>query len=349
MRWLRWPSWAARVADLPAMSGLAIARPGQTAEFFGDIGRGEVFRVASISKIVTAGVCLSSGIDPHDDMSDHLGWPLRHPDHPTKAITAGMVAAHHAGLSDRAGLHPDPHRDLQRMCASPAPWTWEPGQCLSYCNFGYVLLAAAAEGATGRRFGDLAQDWLAQRRIGGGFNFWGLDPDARAMARPCLRPDPGGRFSPQIDESVAGTGFVDPLGSGNSAPDPGSAPWLWSPQGGLRTDLKAALRLAQEIPNLDPAPIWRRGQGKIDGPASVYQSWGFGLQILDEPRVWPRRLIGHFGDAYGFRGGVWHDPKTGVSFAYFLNGIAEARGPEADDFSPSERALFQEAERKLRL
>lgn len=278
-------------------------------------------------------------------MARALGWPLAHPDHPDIPVTAGMVAAHCAGLSDAGGYLLPPDGDLKAWCARRDAWGFAPGTTLSYANLGSHLLALAAERATGRSFGELARDWLAARGIPGGFNWWGVPPRDRARAVPGMRPGaaiPGMRpmGAVQIDGDVPPSGFTGPMGEAMAPPAPCAAPWLWSPQGGLRTSLAGCLRLAECLPGLDATPIWRRGQGAVDGPVSVYQSWGFHLQLLDGAPHWPYPLIGHFADAHGIRGGIWHEPARGIAFAYLLNGVAERTGPEADGFSPDECAVL---------
>jgi hypothetical protein len=46
----------------------------------------------------------------------------------------------------------------------------------------------------------------------------------------------------------------------------------------------------------------------------------------DDPVGDGRRRIGHAGDAYGLKSGLWIDPKRGRGIAYFATGIAE-EGP----------------------
>ena len=295
-------------------------------------------RVASVSKVVTAGVANAAGIGPLTDMSDALGFPLRHPDHPGDVILAGEVAAHHAGLSDAGGYVPPEGATLQQWMSRRESWGERPNSRFSYANLGYVLLAAAAERASGRRFGDLARDWLRQRGIAGGFNWWGVED--RTAILPAVRPDGDGGWTDQVDGEVAPLGLVGPGGEVVRPPKPGEAPWLWSPQGGLRTSLMGCLGLARQVSTFDRMPLWSPILGPHDGPDDVYQSWGFGLQLLTDPPEYPVALAGHFGDAYGVRAGVWWDAKAKLAFAYILNGVAERHGPDADSFTEDERAIF---------
>ena len=53
-----------------------------------------------------------------------------------------------------------------------------------------------------------------------------------------------------------------------------------------------------------------------------------------------RSLVGHAGDAYGLRSGLWIDRKRGVGIAYFVTGVPEDP-PEKSVFSPAETAAFR--------
>lgn len=321
-----------------AFAGIALWRDGGDPEVLASVDPHLKMRVASVSKVVTAGVALAAGVGPMSELSEVFGWEFRHPRHPKDPILAGEVAAHHAGLSDAGGYVPSEGATLKDWLARDESWGERPNSRFSYCNLGYVVLAAAAEKRAGQRFGDLARDWLRQRGISGGFNWWGIDD--RTSALPAMRPDGSGGWLPQIDTDIAPIGLAGPAGEVVKPPLPGTAPWLWSPAGGLRTSLLGCLGIARQVATFDRMPLWSPVLGPHDGPDDVYQSWGFGIQLLTRPPDYPRPLAGHFGDAYGIRSGAWWDAKKKTAFAYILNGVPEREGPEADSFSDDERAIF---------
>lgn len=268
------------------------------------------FRAASVSKIITGRVFRAAGGVPEAAAADLLGWPLRHP-RSDVVVTAGMVAAHCSGLSDAGGyLHGGPVRDW------PMVWGAAPGEAFDYCNLGYVLLAEMAERMTGEPFGELAARELARIGVVGGFNWWGV-PEVPVL--PTYRRD-GGRLVAQVDAPrVAGSGF--------------------SPQGGLRVSLRGMLGIARSLSEGDGPVIW-------DGPVpddGVWGGYGLGVQFLDRPAFWPRPVMGHFGNAYGFAGGVWKDRETGVAFAVALNGLEV--GDDGDALRAEEMALYGEVAR----
>lgn len=294
------------------------AAPGLAAEGF--------FRAASISKIITGRVFRAAagaqGLHPpyNAAASDLLGWDLRHPRWPDVTVTAGMIAAHCSGLSDAGGYVLPPGVALRDW---PLVWGAAPGTAFDYCNLGYLLLAAMAERLAGERFDLLAARELARIDVAGGFNWHGVPPDVPVL--PTFRRD-GGRLVAQIDATRV-------------APDPagwvaGEAPGLFSPQGGLRVNLRGALGIARSLTEADGPVIW---DGPTDDPG-VFQSYGSGVQFLDRPAFWPRPVMGHFANAHGFVGGVWKDRETGLAFAIALNGLP--LGDEDDRLREEELALY---------
>jgi CubicO group peptidase (beta-lactamase class C family) len=339
-----------------AMAGVGLARPDAPPAFHIATAPGisadehSLFRAASISKVVTGRVATivagKAGLTPPYtvDMSDLLGWRLRNPHHPDLPITLGLVASHAASLSDEGGYQIPLGTPFQDWFAEKgaAPFlTDAPGTRFHYANIGYVLLAAAAEALAGDRFDHLAKRFvLAPLGITAGFNWSGVPASARAHRLPTYRRD-GRRLIPQIDERVSADGVSAPDGT-NAIPHvyrPGTDVARLSPQGGLRISLAGCLTLAQSIAqDTSTPPLWTPTMGRTDTAGGTFDSYGMGLQYLPAPPFYPRPLIGHFANAYGFAGGIWHDPACGASFAYALNGLPI--GDESDDFRSEELAIF---------
>ena len=102
--------------------------------------------------------------------------------------------------------------------------------------------------------------------------------------------------------------------------------------------LRAMLTLAMSGAGVPRAPLWRHTDGPGDYEGGLFQDYGAGEQLLTDPSFYPRPLVGHFGNAYGFNGGVWWDAQADICFAYALNGVA--MGDESDALSDAERAIF---------
>ena len=190
------------------------------------------------------------------------------------------------------------------------------------------------------RFDHLATEVLHALEIVGGFNWSGVSAEVRQRALATYRRGPSG-FVAQVDDAVPSKGLLMADGSLADLDHdlPAWNPAIFAPQGGLRTDLSGLLTLAQQVGHTAPhGPIWRQSDGPgayLDG---LMQDYGSGLQILPQPPFYPRPLVGHFANAYGFKGGVWYDAATDTAFAYALNGLAV--GDESDALSEDERAIF---------
>ncbi len=346
---------AARLAPSLAFCGMALARDGQAPVFHIATAPGLTvtpdtpYRAASISKVVTgrvfARVAEMVGWHPPyaTDPCDILGFPLRNPHHPDTPLTLGQIASHSASLTDAAGYLIPPETTLRDWFATRGAGPFlpqNPGHFFHYSNLGYVLLAALSEAITGERFDHLAQRLvLAPLGITAGFNWSGTSAAFRATALPTFRRDTTG-LHPQIDATIAPTG--------PSAPDgteillnhytPGTNPAPFSPQGGLRLSLRSALTLAQSLSHDSQSPLWTPDMSPGDTEDGLFQGYGTGLQILDKPTFYPRPLIGHFANAYGFTGGVWYDRQTGAAFTYAMNGLP--MGDEDDAMRDEELAIF---------
>jgi hypothetical protein len=96
---------------------------------------------------------------------------------------------------------------------------------------------------------------------------------------------------------------------------------------------------------MDHARLWTPDLGGMDDPTEVVDAYGAGLMFHDRPHFYPRPLIGHFANAYGFCGGLWFDAARDAAFAIAINGLPE--GEDADALRPEETALFDAIARAL--
>ncbi|MEO1638044.1 MAG: serine hydrolase domain-containing protein [Pseudomonadota bacterium] len=323
-----------------AFCGIAV-RQGADAHFA--IGTGDgiaadpdtLFRVASISKMVTAAAfevaATGAGLArPYDvPAAEVLGFDLTHPQWPATPITLGMLMTHTSGLWDEGGYlfdGPIPVQFDPDAMFSPE----EPGTFFRYCNLGYILLAAAAEKLSGRRFDEIvAKDVLGPHDIAGGLNWVGVPPPAMRNTLPTYRHD-GQTFAPQID--------APPVHPNLTSCQLGLDTWRFSPQGGLRLSLRGMLTLADVLISANDTPLWQTADGPGDYLDGLMQDYGAGLQFLPDPPFYPRPLTGHFANAYGFKGGVWRDGEADISFAYALNGLP--LGDEDDALCNVEHQIF---------
>jgi hypothetical protein len=98
------------------------------------------------------------------------------------------------------------------------------------------------------------------------------------------------------------------------------------------------------------APLWLYDgrNGARDGESTTICAYGLSTQTIpnhrpgcpDDPGTGGALLVGHAGDAYGLRSGLWIDRARGVGIAYFVTGVPEDP-PEASAFAPAETAAFR--------
>ena len=338
-------------------------------------------RVASISKLVVAiGVLrlLEEGrLDLDADVSDALGWRLRHPQWPDVPVTLRMLLSHQASLTDAAGYWQVPLGDeLRTLLDDPRAWDAEhaPGGFFRYANLGFPLVAMVMERTTGERFDLLMQRLVLQPLgIAGCYNWAACDAStaARAVvlydeARTPLRDDHRGGPTgcAVITADDAGCDLSQWRAGVNGA--------LFSPQGGLRIsahDLARIGRLllgegevdgvrlltAASVRNL-LSPLWHYAPGNGIGHEedtgngqglAFFCRYGMATQTLatpqpgcgDDPFGDGIERVGHSGSAYGLRSGLWINREAGTGVVYFATGVAEAREGTRSAFSAVEERL----------
>lgn len=281
------------------------------------------FRVASITKMATALVTLSCVADGLFT----LDTPVREllPDTPHAGVLDGVTVRHL--LSHTSGLADSPEMDaalrdgrtFDDVLAVPGVRSCPPGKRLIYSNFGFGLLGCLLENTTGQ-----ALDVLFRTRL---FEPLGMRAtlDASTLNEsgimPISRVLP---YHPGQDVTITPLGR-QPLG----APDP--LRHFGHTAGAMYTDAQSLARLLRLI----------GGRGEIDGQrllpealmqemtreqaATATRTYGLGLVLLDRPKLWPRRLLGHQGFAYGCVDGAFIEEGTGRMVVFLNGGASEAR------------------------
>jgi len=322
-------------------------------------------RIASISKLVVAlGVMrlVEQGrLDLDRDVSDYLGWRLRNPAFPDRPISLRLLLSHRSSLRDGVDYAVPYGTTLQSVLGNPAAFdaAHPPGAFFRYSNLNFPVIAAAMERATGERFDRLmARLVLAPLHLDACFN-WTTCGDA-AIARAAVLYEPDGRV---IRDDLGGRRpdcpALAPNGCDLSTYQLGSNGAIFSPQGGLRIsvrDLAAIGRMllarggsflsAASVETL-VTPAWRFDGGNGDTDSGFFCAYGLAVQSLPAAREGcnddlfgqGRAMIGHAGDAYGLRSGLWIDPARGVGIAFFATG-------NGDD-PPHGRTAFRAIEEQL--
>ncbi|WP_448659316.1 serine hydrolase domain-containing protein [Sphingomonas sp. CJ99] len=346
--------------------GLADARTGRA------LTADDPVRVASISKIVVAlGVMrmVEAGqLDLDRDVGDYLGWPLRHPAHGDVPITLRHLLSHRSALTDGVDYVLPLDAVLRDVLADPAAWdaAHPPGGYFRYANLNYPVIASVMERVAGERF-DRLMHWLVIAPLGldACFN-WTMCSDA-AIARAVVLIEPDG--TPVRDDLNGQRPAcpVTPARDGScdlAAYVPGTNGAVFSPQGGLRISANGLARIGQMLlrggegflkpQSIDTllAPAWRldgtngvTGEGADDG---FFCAYGLATQTLaanpapgcrDDGFGDGRVRVGHAGDAYRLRSGLWIDREAGTGVAYFALGVPLASKDARSAFSAEEAWL----------
>lgn len=127
------------------------------------------FRIASISKLFTVALILKLAEEGILDLdADIKTYVPEWPDHDGAVITPRQLAAHISGISHYgAGDRYDPWRQYNSLTEALAVYAHKPlqslpGETYSYSSYGYALMGAAIENATGASFADNLYVFLLQ-------------------------------------------------------------------------------------------------------------------------------------------------------------------------------------------
>jgi CubicO group peptidase (beta-lactamase class C family) len=333
-------------------------------------------RVASVSKLVVAlGVMrlVEAGqLDLDRDVSDYLGWRLRAPAHPGTPVTLAQLLGHRAGLTDNVNYALPLGSDLEAALRDPAAWdaARPPGGDFTYANLNFPVVAAVVEAVTGERF-DRAMARLVFQplTLDACFN-WTTCSDA-AMARAVVLYGADG--SVQRDELKGRRPDcpVVPAADGScdlSTYRLGRHGAGFSPQGGLRISANGLARIGVMLLRrgdgfLKPASLARLEAMTPVHPTSGEGTGGFfceygaamhsnGGPALRDPACRDdlfgdgRLRLGHSGDAYGLRSGLWFDLERGQGIAYFTTQVPEGEKGERSAYSAAEERLVDAARRR---
>jgi CubicO group peptidase (beta-lactamase class C family) len=309
-------------------------------------------RIASISKLVVAlGVMrlVEQGVLVLDqDVSERLGWRLRNPAFPDRPITLRLLLAHQSSLRDGIDYAVPLGTDLRSALASAEAYDSEhpPGTFFRYANLNYPLIASIMERATGERFDRLmARLVLQPLGLDACFN-WTTCSDA-AVARAAVLYEPDGSV---IRDDLGGQRPACPVLAPEGVPCDvsgyrlGSNGALFSPQGGLRISVRDLTVIGRMVLNggwhggrrfLGYRSMremfersWRFTGANGDTDQGFYCAYGLAVQVLpvDQPGCRDdlfgggRDMVGHAGDAYGVRSGLWIDSDRGIGIAFLATG-----------------------------
>lgn len=333
-------------------------------------------RVASVSKMVaTIGVMklVEEGkLDLTSDVSRWLGWSLRNPSFPHRPITLGMLLSHTSSVREHDDDYVIPlGHSLRAVMADPSNWDAQHGpgdNYFKYTNLNFPIVGSIVEKVTGERFDIwMRRNILEPMKLDACYN-WPTCSDSE-IARAVELDDPSGK--PLKDDLHGKRPDCPVFVEDGAACDlalwkPGENGSLFAPQGGLRISARGLARIGRMLLNggtlegvriLSPASIdtlfaqvWRFNGANGITDKGFYCSYGHATQQIptpvpgcaDDMGTKGHILVGHAGDAYGMKSGIWVDRARGLGIAYFVTGVPEkaATGP-GTAFTAAETHAFR--------
>ena len=333
-------------------------------------------RVASITKLATAvGVMQlveASKLDLDADVSTWLGWRLRNPAFPDRPISLRMLLSHTSSIRDHDDQYAIPlGQTVQATMADPRSWDLEHGPGANYFTYGnmnFPIVASIVERVTGERFDIwMRRNVLEPMKLDACFNWPTCSDDAVARAVELDGPD-----GKPLKDDLHGARPACPVLVSDGEPCDltrsklGENGGLFAPQGGLRISMNGLARVGRMLldggtldgariispPSVDTlfTQVWRFNGANGATEHGFYCSYGLAIQQIptpipgcaDDMGTNGATLVGHAGDAYGLKAGLWVDRARGRGIAYFVTGIPEkARRDDRSGFTAAEARAFR--------
>lgn len=326
-------------------------------------------RIASVSKLVTAlGVMrlVEAGtLDLDRDVSPWLGWQLRNNAFPDAPITLRMLLSHQSSLTDGADYIIPLGETLENRLRDPRAWdaAHRPGSYFRYTNLNFPVVASVMEKATGERFDHLmARLVFTPLALDACFNWTTCSDNAVAHAisltdqQGNVRRDELKGMRPACPVVSASDGSCD-----LSSYRPGTNGALFSPHGGVRISMRGLAGIGKMILHggdsfLSPAsiatligPQWRFDGANGETDQGFNCAFGMSIQMLataqagcrDDPFGDGLPRIGHAGEAYGLRSGLWIDRTNGTGIAFFVSAVPDDAPIGKSAFTTAEEAVLR--------
>jgi CubicO group peptidase (beta-lactamase class C family) len=330
-------------------------------------------RVASISKLYAAFGVLRlverGKLDLDRDVSDYLGWSLRNPNFPDKKITLRLLLSHQSSVSDGADYLIPVDQTIRAKMAEPKAWDplHAPGSgWFHYTNLNFPLVASIMEAATGELFDRLIHRLvLKPLKLRACFN-WSPCTSAQAKRAVVLYRSSGEVARDDLKGALPDCPGVAGKDGGCdlSSYVPGANGAIFSPQGGLRISARDLAKTGQMLLRGGKGFLKLRSFAELIGPhwrfdgkngvgedgidrAGFFCAYGLALHSTGSGRAGCNddlfgdgaNRIGHSGEAYGLKSGLWVDRKNGRGTAFFITAVPEG--------APRGRSAFYAVEETL--
>ena len=330
-------------------------------------------RIASISKLVVAIAVMrlveQGKLDLDRPVGDYLGYTFENPAFPDQPVTLRRLLSHTGSLRDHDDQYAIPLGGTVRaVLADPASWdpAHGPGAgYFAYANVNFPVVASIVERVTNTRFDHVMKRLvLDPMKLDACFN-WPLCSDA-AVARAvvlmqdgeAVRDDLGGKRPECLVFVKEGACDLDRWRLGENGA-------LFAPQGGLRISARDLARIGRMLLGngtvdgvriLSPAsvaamttPAWTFDGDNGVTEDGVFCRYGLAVHLLatrasgcaDDPGLPPGDWIGHSGEAYGLRSGLWIDRAHHRGIAYYVTALPADPPKGRSGFTAAEEAMVR--------
>ena len=332
-------------------------------------------RIASVSKLLVAiGVMklVEQGrLDLDSDVSQYLGWTLRNPAFPDRPLTLRQLLSHTSSIRDFEDQYAIALGGSVRVEMEKATsWDLEhgPGENhFTYSNMNFPVVGSIVELVTRERFDIwMRRNVLEPMKLDACFNWPTCSDSAVARAVQLSAPD-----GTPVRDDLHGKRPDCPVYVVAPAPCDlslwrlGGNGALFAPQGGLRISARDLARVGRMLLDggtldgkriLSPqsvelllAPVWRYDGRNGKTEDGFYCAYGLATQTIPNRRPGCDDdaagdgivRVGHSGDAYGLRSGIWIDRASGTGIAFFVTGLG--------DDPPRGESAFRAAEEQAML
>lgn len=283
-----------------------------------------IFRIASISKSFSATSIMqlieAGKLDLDEDVSNLVGFPIRHPKYPETIITLRLLMSHLSSINDSEGyfsldyINPSKNPNWQK-CYND----YEPGKGYQYCNLNFNMIGTIIERTSGERFDQYVKHHILDPLgLYGGYCVDSLDKSRFATIYD-YNVD-SAKFIMSPNAYAARTEEIAKYTMGYSTP-------IFSPTGGMKisaTDLAKYMTMHMNYGTYKDGRIITKKSSKLmQTPLSVEENYGFALENTTK-MVDGIPLVGHTGSAYGLFSAMFFDPKKKYGIVVISNGCHPA-------------------------
>lgn len=290
------------------------------------------FRTASVSKHITALCCMKlyeqGRLDLEMDISDVLGFTVRHPAAPETPITLKMLLSHTAGIRDGETYNRllGTDADLEKVLQGDSFTEHLPGEKWEYSNLGAGIVGCVLEGVTGMNFDSLMRETVFEplgvtasfypQRLGEPLaDAWRVLPRAKTPGYNAEE-----RLTRPLPRDCADVRHNWALAHGNlciTARELALLGHALMRPGYLKESTLEMMRTVI-------APFGTRARNLSEG---------IGTFVLKDPGIAENTVYGHQGLAYGAVHGLFYDPQKQRGFAVLTTGCSEARSGVLTDMN----------------